>query len=100
MGWPIASEDVMPAKKSSPNHIAPAIGANQPQLLNSVGSVRKPKPKPLPPAVAACTTSSPRYAVAIGMRIEPPRITSTNSFIQPADAALRAMSCSCVTYAA
>ena len=60
IGWPMASDDVIPAKKSRPNHIAPAIGANQPQLLKSVGSVMKPRPKPLPPAVAACTAARPR----------------------------------------
>jgi hypothetical protein len=43
IGCPMASDEVMPAKNSRPNHIAPAIGANQPQLLNSVGSVRKPR---------------------------------------------------------
>ncbi len=60
IGCPIASDEVIPAKKRRPNHIAPAIGANQPQLLKSVGSVRKPMAKPLPPAVAACTAASPR----------------------------------------
>ena len=92
IGCPIARDDVIPAKKRSPNHIAPAIGANQPQLLKSVGSVRKPSEKPLPPAVALCTAERPRYAVAIGMRSDPPRMTSTNSFIHPALAAFSATS--------
>ena len=96
----MASDDVIPAKNNRPNHIAPATGANHPQLLNSDGSVRNPRLNPLPPAVAARTASSPRYAVAIGIRIAPPRTTSTNSFIQPADAALRAMSSFSLRYEA
>jgi hypothetical protein len=91
-GWPIASDEVMPAKNSRPNHIAPAIGPKAPQLLNRVGRVVKAMPKPLPPAVAAWTTLRPRYAVAIGIKIELPRMTSTNSLTPPAVVALRAMS--------
>jgi hypothetical protein len=59
-GCPMASDEVMPAKNRRPNHIAPAMGANQPQLLNSLGRVRKPSANPLPPAVACCTVARPR----------------------------------------
>jgi len=60
IGCPMASEEVIPAKNNSPNQSAPAMGANDPQLLNRVGSVRKPSENPLPPAVACRTASSPR----------------------------------------
>ncbi len=49
IGCPIDRDDVIPAKKRRPNHSAPAIGANHPQLLKSVGSVRNPSANPLPP---------------------------------------------------
>src|SRR4028119_1422947 len=62
IGCPMARDEVMPAKNSSPNHMAPAIGANHPQLPNSVGRVRKTRPRPRRPAGGGGTARRPGEA--------------------------------------
>ena len=60
-------------------------------VKDSASIVLKPKAKP-PCSASSLTRSIPRYPTEIGMRIAAPKTTSTNSFVQPADIELNAIS--------
>ena len=79
IGVAMATEDVMPAKKRSPNHIAPST-CPAGICWKTSGIVTKPRLKE-PDCATAMAPLTPKNATAAGIAIEPPSTTSAASFV-------------------